>query len=80
MFKEKIHLCNDCIVKVPAVEPIIIHKGMNIDMYIICFNMLQSIVDWRPTAEMSTLQQDPDNKCWPDVPHPLAHWYVKVLQ
>ena len=43
------------------------------------FNMLQSIVDWGPTAEMSTLQQDTDNQRWPDVSHPLAHWYVKLF-
>ena len=41
--------------------------------------MLQSIVDRGPTAEVSTLQQDSDHQRWPDVSHPLAHWYVKLF-
>ena len=45
-------------------------------MHIILLAHYYPFVDWGPAAEMPTLQQDTHNQRWPDVPHPLAYWYV----
>ena len=58
-----------------SVQPDIIHSCKN-NMHIIHLAHNYPFVDWRPTAEMPTLQQDTHNQRWSDVPHPLAYWYV----